>query len=224
MILLCISKYFFIYKMESRQDYFEDLKTIRKIMEESSRFLSLSGLSGIFAGLVALAGGIIAFTVFLHNNLFDNGNFYRNLTAVEMSTLKFQLLADALLVLILAVGLSLLFSYRKSRKDGVKIWTPVSRRLLLSLLIPLVTGGILISIFFFRGYFQLIIPSMLVFYGLALVNAGKFTYNEVFYLGLIEILTGILATLFPEFGILFWCFGFGVLHFIYGVSMYKRYQ
>jgi hypothetical protein len=210
--------------MESKQEYFEDLRTIRKIMEESSRFLSLSGLSGIFAGLAALAGGIIAFTVFLHNNFFDNGEFYRSLSPGEMNTLKIQLFADALVVLVLAVGSSLLFSHRKSRKAGAKIWTPVSKRLLLSLLIPLVTGGIIILIFFFRGYFQFIIPSMLVFYGLALVSAGKFTYNEVFYLGLIEILTGIVTTLLPEYGMLFWCFGFGVLHLAYGVSMYRKYQ
>jgi hypothetical protein len=210
--------------MESKQEYFEDLKTIRKIMEESSRFLSLSGLSGIFAGLAALAGGIIAFTVFLHGNLFDNGEFYRNLSPGNLKNLKLQLFIDAVLVLVLAVGASLYFSYRKSKKDGVRIWTPVSKRMLTSLLVPLVTGGILILIFFFREYWQFLIPSMLIFYGLALVNAGKFTYNELFYLGLIEIMTGIAAILLPEYGIIFWGFGFGVLHIVYGISMYRKYQ
>ena len=210
--------------MESKKEYFEDLKTIRKIMEESSRFLSLSGLSGIFAGLAALAGGIIAFTVFLHGNLFDNGEFYRNLSSGELNNLKLQIFIDAAVVLFLAIGVSLFFSYRKSKKDGVKIWTPVSKRMLTSLLVPLVTGGILILIFFFREYWQLIIPSMLIFYGMALVNAGKFTYDELFYLGLIEILTGIAAIMLPEYGILFWGFGFGVLHIVYGIAMYIKYQ
>ncbi len=210
--------------MENKQEYFEDLKTIRKIMEESSRFLSLSGLSGIFAGMAALCGGIIAFSVFLHNRLFDNTEFFRSLSSGELNALKMQLITDAVVVLVLALGSSFFFSIRKSRKDGHKIWTPVSKRLLSSLLIPLLTGGILIIIFFIQGYWLLIIPSMLVFYGLALVSAGKFTYNEVFYLGLIEITTGITSTLLPAYGIFFWCFGFGILHIIYGISMYRKYQ
>ncbi len=210
--------------MESKQNYYDDLKTIKKIMEESSRFLSLSGLSGLFAGLTALTGGAIAYTVFLKSNIFNNGEFFRNLSPGELGILKLQLFSDALIVLILAIGISFFFSYRKSVRHGLKIWTPVSRRLLSSLLVPLVTGGILISIIYFNGQWQLIIPSMLIFYGLALVNACKFTYNELFYMGIIEICTGLAAAVFPEYGILFWCFGFGILHICYGVFMYRKYE
>ena len=224
MILLCNTKYFYIYNMESKQNYYDDLKTIKKIMEESSRFLSLSGLSGIFAGLTALIGGAVAYIVFLKNNFFDNGEFFRNLSARELNTLKLQLFSDALIVLILAIGISLYFSYRKSVRHGLKIWTPVSKRLLTSLIVPLLTGGILIIIIYVKGQWQLIIPSMLIFYGLALVNACKFTYNELFYMGLIEICTGLAAAVFPEYGILFWCFGFGILHICYGLFMYRKYE
>ncbi|HKK41682.1 MAG TPA: hypothetical protein VJ963_04670, partial [Bacteroidales bacterium] len=168
--------------------------------------------------------GIIAYTFFLHIRFFDNIEMIRNLSPGEINDLKMQLGSDALAVLVLAVGSSLFFSIRKSKKAGLKIWTPVSRRLLSSLMIPLVTGGILIIIFFFKGYWQLIIPSMLVFYGLALVSAGKFTYSEVFYLGIAEILTGIAATVIPGYGILLWCFGFGILHVIYGIAMYRKYK
>jgi hypothetical protein len=146
MILLCITKYFYIYKMESKQSYYDDLKTIKRIMEESSRFLSLSGLSGIFAGLTALAGGTVAFFVFFKSNFLYNEEFFLNLSRRELSILKLQLFCDALIVLILAIGVSLFFSYRKSVSQGLKIWTPVSKRLLTSLIVPLVTGGILIII------------------------------------------------------------------------------
>jgi hypothetical protein len=210
--------------MESKQNYYDDLKTIKKIMEESSRFLSLSGLSGLFAGLTALIGGAIAYTVFLKSNFFDNGEFFRNLSPGELGILKLQLFSDALIVLILSIGVSLFFSYRKSVSHGLKIWTPVSKRLLTSLIVPLVSGGLLIAIIYFNGQWQLIIPSMLIFYGLALVNACKFTYNELFYMGLIEICTGLAAAVFPEYGIFFWCFGFGILHIFYGVFMYRKYE
>jgi predicted lysophospholipase L1 biosynthesis ABC-type transport system permease subunit len=43
----------------------DELKTIRKIMEESTRFLSLSGLSGIFAGFFAIAGAMVAWFIIL---------------------------------------------------------------------------------------------------------------------------------------------------------------
>jgi hypothetical protein len=104
------------------------------------------------------------------------------------------------------------------------MWTPVSKRLLISMLIPLVTGGIFIIILYIQNQWMLVVPAMLLFYGLALVNASKFTYSEVFYLGLIEILTGLLCTIFPVYGLVFWCFGFGLLHIGYGLTMYRKYE
>ena len=46
--------------MNNEINSLEDIKAIRKIMEESTRFLSLSGLSGVLAGVTALAGALIA--------------------------------------------------------------------------------------------------------------------------------------------------------------------
>jgi len=210
--------------MENKQDYLDDLKTIKKIMEESSRFLSLSGLSGLVAGLVALIGGSFAILVIMKSNVLLNNDFFNGLSDNDLLALKIQFIADALLVMILAIGVSLYFSYRKSLRQGLRIWTPVSKRLLISLFLPLVTGGIFIIVLYAESQWQLIIPSMLIFYGLALVNAGKFTYSEVFYLGLIEILTGLVSAVIPEYGLFFWCFGFGILHIVYGLFLYRKYE
>lgn len=38
----------------------EDLKMIRELMEKSSKFLSLIGLSGIIAGITAIIGAAFA--------------------------------------------------------------------------------------------------------------------------------------------------------------------
>lgn len=209
--------------MDSRLNYFEDLKTIKKIMEESSRFLSLSGLSGLFAGIIALIGGAVAYLIILKSKSLLIDEDLMSLSIKEATTLKIQLIIDALLVLMLAIGVSLYFSYRRALHQGLKIWTPVSKRLLINLLVPLVAGGLFIVILYRENLWQFLVPAMLIFYGLALVNAGKFTYSEVFYLGLIEILTGLVSAIFPEYGLFFWCFGFGFLHIAYGLFMYRKY-
>jgi hypothetical protein len=207
--------------MENRTDYFEDLKVIKRVMEESSRFLSLSGLSGLFTGLIALAGAGMAVYILPGGKSLIPGHAQ---AGTEISSLIIPLCLLACVVLVVALVVAVWFSYRKSVKNGLKMWTPVSRRMLVNLFIPLITGGIMIIIAIFQKEWSAIIPYMLIFYGLGLVNAGKFTYSEIFWLGIIEILTGVLSFALPAYGLFFWCFGFGILHMVYGVAMYRKYE
>jgi hypothetical protein len=92
------------------------------------------------------------------------------------------------------------------------------------LLIPLFAGGIFIFILIFRNILELIPSVMLIFYGLSLVNAGKFTLGEIHYLGLIEIGLGLLASIFIDYSLVFWTLGFGIMHIIYGMVMYYRHE
>jgi hypothetical protein len=210
--------------MDSITNSADDLKTIRKIMEESTRFLSLSGLSGIFAGSFAIAGALVAWFFILDKGAIQYDESFSGLSVMDTSLLRLQLIMDALTVLVLSIATSLYLSARKAKKAGKNIWSPVSRRLLLNLTVPLVAGGLFIIILLIRNNIQLIVPGMLIFYGLALVNVGKFTYGEVFYLGLLEIVTGLTAALFSDLGIWFWVFGFGVLHIVYGFVVYRKYE
>jgi hypothetical protein len=210
--------------MENKADYSEDLKTIKKIMEESSRFLSLSGLSGLLAGLLAIAGGSLVNFGILKNKTFFNAGSLASCSADEISSIKTQLITVALIVLFFALAGAFYFSFRKARHKGQRIWTPVSKRLLLNLCIPLIAGAFFILILYSESQWLLIVPAMLIFYGLALISAGKFTYSEVFYLGLAELLTGFLSSIFQEFSILFWILGFGFLHIAYGLFMYRKYE
>jgi hypothetical protein len=221
-ILLCISKYF--YNMKSDTKSIEDIKAIRKIMEESSRFLSLSGLSGVFAGITAIAGALVAYFFILNNGSIHYDEYFRSLPAKETLVLRLQLMADAALVLVLSVMFALYFSIKKAKRDGVNFWTPISKRLLINLLIPLVTGGVFVIVLLIHNQIQLIVPGFLIFYGLSLVNAGKFTFGEIFYLGLLEIVTGLASAFVTGWGLIFWTFGFGVLHIIYGLAMYRKYE
>jgi hypothetical protein len=202
----------------------DELKAIRKLMEESTRFLSLSGFSGIFAGIFAIAGALVAWFFILgrENILYDE--YFRNLSASESSLLRLQLVIVAGAVLVLSVISAFWFSAAKARKSGKKMWTPASERLLVNLAVPLVAGGIFILILLLRNNMQMIVPGMLIFYGLALVSAGKFTYTEVFYLGILQITTGLIAALFTGYGLLFWIIGFGMLHIMYGLFMLRKYD
>lgn len=79
-------------------------------------------------------------------------------------------------------------------------------------------------ILIYQGHIELAAPATLVFYGLALLNASKYTLSDIRYLGLLEIVTGLMATFFIEYGLLFWAFGFGLLHIVYGIFMYYKYE
>jgi len=202
----------------------EDLQTIREIMERSSKFLSLSGLSGIFAGVCALIGAAIAWFFIMNSGNVQYDEYMRIPGAWSTSGIRLYLALDAILVLVFAALGAIYFSLRKATKVGQRFWTNLTQRLLINLLIPLVSGGVFTLILVFRNNLELIPSVMLIFYGLSLVNAGKFTFGELHYLGLTEIVLGILAGVFINHGLLFWTIGFGLMHIVYGAVMYYRHE
>jgi hypothetical protein len=72
--------------------------------------------------------------------------------------------------------------------------------------------------------YDLIPAASLIFYGLALINGSKYTLGEVRYLGFAQLITGFIALWFVGSGLYFWAFGFGILHIIYGVAMWWKYE
>jgi len=209
--------------MDTNTKKIEDLKDIKSMMERSSRFLSLSGLSGISAGIFALIGGFIAYFIMDMGKIKYDEHFYL-LQPLPFENVLLPLLILGSSVLILALGSALFFSMRKARKQGMSLWGHTTRRLLTHLFIPLITGGFFILILIDSNDVTLVASATLIFYGLALVNAGKYTFGEVHYLGISEIILGILAGIFVHYGLVFWVLGFGVLHIVYGSVMYFRYE
>lgn len=208
--------------MEEYKDRLKDISEIRSLMEQSTKFISLSGLSGISAGIVALAGAIGGYTFLVGEGLYDTvrgGIFY----APSLNQL-FEAVGIGLLILGVAVASASFFSIRLARKKGVPIWNKTAERLLINLMIPLATGGVFCILLAYYGFLGMVAPATLIFYGLALLNAGKYTLREVRYLGISEIVVGLIAAFFLGYGILFWALGFGVLHIVYGVVMYIRYE
>jgi hypothetical protein len=207
--------------MEEQRDYSQDLAEIRSMMERSSKFLSLSGLAGVMAGIYAIAGAWIAYSV-LDVSPRDFSSGYTQ--SVSGSSNLTQLILLALLILMLAIGTAIGFSYRKANKRGESIWNATSKRLLGSISVPLFTGGFLVMILLAKNSIGLIMPITLIFYGLALYNASKFSYEEVKYLGMIQIVLGLLSVWFSVYGLLFWVVGFGAAHIVYGIFIHMRYE
>lgn len=209
--------------MEQNQAH-QDLASIRNLMERSSKFLSLSGLSGVLAGVYALIGAGLAYQIIYNGVRYYNPGQSAPAHIVPDPFQTIPLLVIAVIVLSASLLTGFLLSVRKARRTGQKFWNAGSKALLFNLVVPVLTGGLLILIFITRGYFGIIAPASLIFYGLALIGAGNYTFKGVQYLGINEIILGLIAALFPGYGLLFWAIGFGVLHIIYGAVMHFKYE
>tara|TARA_R110000868_G_scaffold383578_8_gene650700 strand:+ start:12928 stop:13533 length:606 start_codon:yes stop_codon:yes gene_type:complete len=200
--------------MKDQQDYIQDIAEIRSMMERSSKFISLSGWAGILAGLYALIGAWLSYSMLRFN---PDEVFYSSNSLPEVILL-------AVGVLILSLITAIFFSQKKAGNNGDTLWNPTSKRLLSNMMIPFFSGGVLILILVLKGLIGFVAPVMLIFYGLSLFVAGNFTLKEVKILGITQIALGLANAWFIEFGLLFWAIGFGVVHLIYGIYMHFKYE
>jgi len=192
------------------KDLYDEINSIKKIMERSTKFISLSGLSGILAGVYALVGAGIAFLLFYPSC--SSGN------------IEIKIVVIALAVLLLSIGTGVWLTTRKASRKGQSVWNQSSQALLKNGLVPLLTGGAVILVLISDGYDGMVVPACLIFYGLALAAASQYTYGDVKWLGITEIILGLLAMVMPGYGLLFWAVGFGVMHILYGSIMYFKYD
>ena len=202
-----------------QKDIFNQIGQIRSMMEKSSKFMSISGLSGVLIGSYALVG---AFVLYI--------NLYGFRIPAEYADNYFT---KDLIPIILLIGFSVLFvsigtgyfmAKEKARKAGQSVWNPTSKSLFTAMAIPLITGGIISFILLFKENYQLIAACLLIFYGLSLASASSFSFKELRWLGTLDIILGLLALCIPEYGIYFWAVGFGILHIIYGLIVHQRYE
>ncbi|WP_373512407.1 hypothetical protein [Persicitalea sp.] len=204
----------------------QTLQEIKALMERSSKFLSLSGLSGIAMGLIALAGAAAAYYQYQTAWAPQNGTAYWNLHANHRQEMVQFLFLDSLSVLVVSLTLVIVLTSRKAYHRGTSVWNSASRRLLYSMATPLLAGGVFCLAILFKGPAMLVFPATLIFYGLALVNAGRHTWKEVTYLGFTEIALGCAAMFVNSYAYLFlcWIIGFGFLHIFYGALMHFRHE
>ncbi len=202
--------------------HLEAIQDIRNMMKKSTRFLSLSGLSGVFAGIYALLGAFLAFRYlnYIVNNIFDIKSGER----LNTTEIYLNFILIALGVLVLSIITAYYFSNKKAKQNGQSLFDHAAIRVLINLCIPLVAGGIFCIALLYHGSIVYIAPAMLLFYGVALINASKYTYDDIRYLGLCQITLGLINSFNLGNGLWYWSLGFGVLHIVYGGVMWWKYE
>ena len=198
----------------------EGLVHIRSMMERSSRFISLSGLSGVFDGLSAILGGVYVYQLFKVNGI----EYFEDNHQLYSTSLITELILTAFVILFFALAFGIFFTVRKSKKLNLPIWTSATKNMLFNLAIPLIAGAVFCFALVYHQMFILVAPSTLIFYGLALLNAEKYTYSDIKYLGFSEVVLGSIALFFVGYGLVFWILGFGILHIFYGLLLFKKYK
>lgn len=198
------------------KDYLQDISEIKNLMNKSSKFISISGLAGIMAGVFALGGAGFAYWY-----MYDKG-FY---PGSKLDSSDFTVLfIDLALVSVFSIITAIVLTTKKAKQQDQKIWDSLTRRLIFNFLVPLVAGGIYTLVILLQGKYGQTAALMLLFYGLSLFNASKYTLGDVKYLGFIQIVLGLCCAFFPGWGFWFWVLGFGVVHVVYGGIMYAKYD
>jgi len=195
-----------------QKEHLEALQDIRSMMQRSVRFLSLSGLSGVFAGIYALVAAGLAY-----HHIEEQASQGASANSMYL----FQLAAACL---VLAIITAYIFSLRKARKSGLKLWDETAFTAAISLSIPLVVGGLFCIAMIRMNIYGFVAPAMLIFYGLALVNVSQHTYPMMRQLGIMEIVLGLASSFLLGYGLIFWAIGFGLLHVVYGAYMYFKFD
>ncbi len=219
--------------MTEQEEQLSALTEMRDLMNKSSRFISMSGLSGVAAGVVGLIG--VTLVYFLLGDFFLHLPFTVSEILVATGrgeyvtpTPTFGLIRDIFMIAALTLGGALVgawyFTRRKAKKLGLPMWDDTAKRMTINLLIPLVTGGGFAMVLLAHGIIGLVPAITLAFYGTALINASKYTINDIRYLGVIQIILSFIAAIFYEYSLVIWSIGFGVMHIVYGIVLYVKYE
>jgi hypothetical protein len=211
--------------MKEINESIEAIRDIRDMMSRSSRFISLSGLSGVIIGLFAISGIIYTY---LHFEITTLSYQYYNITEKSDGTgineaFRFFILVPSI-ILIFSLLVSVILTIRKTIKKGLPVWDLTTKRLILSMSLPVVTGGIFCVALAINHFYAMIAPATLIFYGIALISTAKLSLKELNYLGISECICGLAGAFFPDLGLIFWGLGFGLAHIVYGLLIYFRYE
>jgi hypothetical protein len=211
--------------MDKKNEPVQALEEIKQMMDRGSRFVSLSGWSGIAAGICALVAAWLAGKKFKQYGIHESDYLKTNYT-IDGNFLQFQrdLLILALITFVAAFFFAFLFTWLRSRKTGAPVWGFTARKVIINVAVPMIIGALFIWRMADLDVYGLIVPACLLFYGLALINGSKYTVSEVRYLGYLQIVLGVISLWVMDHGLYFWAAGFGVLHILYGIMMWNKYE
>jgi heme/copper-type cytochrome/quinol oxidase subunit 2 len=201
------------------------LSEIRDLMQKSSKFLTLSGISAVLVGVYACVAAVIAYSI-----LGSEGGLpwdFAEFPKLQVNTpYRLQLMEFfAVVLILLCLATVYAFSYRKAKKQQTPlVFNITARRFLWSFFLPMIVGGILCIALIYRQKYGLTSDVMLIFYGIALVNASSYTYSNARFLGYAELALGLTDSFINGHALLFWTLGFGVFHIVYGIFIHLKYD
>jgi len=208
--------------MDNYSEQLQALTDIRSMMEKSTKFVSLSGISGIAIGLVALLSATIGYLA-TSTTPFSTRYFHKLLLATDSIVGMTPMIFVASLALLTIAGallIGLYFTRKKAKQSNIKLWSRSFKQMLLNIAIPLFVGGIFCIALAQKEMYEMIAPATLIFYGLSLINGGKYTLQDVNSLGVAELILGCIALFVAGYGLEFWAIGFGIFHIFYGAKIY----
>ena len=213
--------------MENKEQL-DQISDIKKMMDKASRFSSLSSLSIIIAGVFALIGAFLIYSdlefVLNDGKLISYSDLIKGESGEDLTRkIKFLLVIGSL-IFISSIIVCYLLSIRKVKLENAEFWTPTFKRALRALFVPIIAGGAFSLILVHHNAIGMVAPATLIFYGLGLINASKYTYGEVAVLGYVELVFGLVSSYFMGMGLLFWAIGFGLCHIVFGLVMYVKHD
>lgn len=204
--------------MEKHEEQLAAIQEMRDMMDQATRFKSISGLSGILAGIFTF---ICTYTIYLVTGISP----FESEALDRMWLMSSQALILCFIsLLIICIGIGFYLAMRNANQSGKSAWDNAAKRLAFSLAIPVFAGGIFSILLTRFGLIAIAAPATLLFYGMGLVSASKYTLDAVRTVGLLFVFLGLLATYFLTYGFLIWTLGFGLLHVIYGFIIYVKYE
>ncbi len=179
----------------------EDLKFIRRTMENSASFTAVPGWGMVGIGLTAFLAAAVAQ---------QQATFTRWMEVW---------LGEALLALLVALWTM----QAKARQAGLRLFSAPGRRFAFSFVPPMAVGALLTAVAYAEGAYRQIPGTWLLLYGTAVVTGGAFSVRIVPVMGGCFMLLGVAALLSP----MTWApalivLGFGGLHVLFGTLIARR--
>ena len=179
-------------------------------MERSTKYSTLSGLSGVLIGLTAIIGVLIS---------------QRIIMAAPHPERKIQLLLGALWLAVLAVAVSVEFvcNKRRAARIGKRVASPLGAHIIVAALPSFVAAAVLTAFFTLNNLFSSVWGVWMLCYGLAICAVGLFSVRPVTYLGAAFVLAGAVTLLLPnQIHLFMMALTFGGFHIVYGVLMARK--
>ena len=184
-------------------------------MEQGKSYFSLKSLSGILIGIYGLA------TVYLIDKLTSGeGSGIEMVSQLPILFLQIGITAIAVVFIIISLFTLWIRAKRRAKSEGKKLWNTSNKKIRLQTLITLLVLIVVIIVIANQGYYSLVTPISLFFYGLFLLNLSRFSSKGLVFLSIGEVLLGVAAYMIYDKEIFFLALGFGLLPIIYGAATF----